>query len=80
MDALTWGWLGAGLLLLAGFGWGRQVSGPGVTGSWLAAMLILSLAGLFLVAQSALAGHDLPVSVGLVGAVAASLISVFMSD
>ncbi|ADY27023.1 MATE efflux family protein [Deinococcus proteolyticus MRP] len=77
---VTWGWLGAGLLVLAGYGWGRQVSSHGVTGAWLAAMLALTLAGLYLVGSAALAGHDLPVTVGLVGAVAASLLSVYTPD
>lgn len=80
MDALMWGWLGAGLLVLAGYGWGRQVSAHGVTGTWLAVMLTLTLAGLYLVGTAALAGHDLPAVVGLVGAVGASLASVYSPD
>ncbi|GHG04153.1 hypothetical protein GCM10017783_15980 [Deinococcus piscis] len=80
IDGVTWGWLGAGLLVLAGYGWGRQVSRHGVTGIWLAAMLALTLAGLYLVGAAALAGRDLPAVVGLVGAVAASLLSVYTPD
>ena len=80
MDEVAWGWIGAGLLIAAGYGWGRQVSANGVTGLWLAVMIGVTLAGIVLVGQSALAGQDLPVTVGLVGAVAASLLSVYTPD
>ncbi|MDO4263579.1 MAG: hypothetical protein Q4C67_05215 [Deinococcus sp.] len=80
VDAVMWGWLGAGLLVVAGYAWGRQVSHRGVTGPWLIATLALTVAGLYLVAKGALAGHDLPVTVGLIGAVAASLLSVYSSE
>lgn len=75
-----WGWLGAVMLILAGYGWGRQVAGVGVTGSWLIAMLALTLAGLWLTGGAALGGQDLPLVVGAVGAVVASLFSVYSGE
>ena len=80
MDAAAWGWCGAALLMAAGYGWGRQVSREGMTGPWLAAMLVASLAGLYLVGRAALAGSDLPAALGLTSAVVTSLLSVYRPD
>ncbi|PNY81127.1 hypothetical protein [Deinococcus koreensis] len=69
------GWVGAGLLLLAGAGWGAQLARGGVT--WPALGLGLSTLGLGLTANAFLHGHDLPLIQGAVGALGASALLIF---
>lgn len=76
-DAGVWSWLGAALLVAGGVGWGRQVSGVGVTGATLALIAVLSAAGLVLVARAFLAGDDLPLILGVVGALAGATLMIF---
>lgn len=71
------GWLGAGLLLLAGAGWGAQLVRGGLTWPALALNLLLSAAGLTLTGNAFLHGHDLPLILGAVGALGASALMVF---
>lgn len=66
------GWLGASILILSGLGWGQQVSREGVTLPTLLLTLALSGLGLALCLQAAVNGHDLPLALGSVGALAAA--------
>ena len=71
------GWLGVACLLLAGAGWGAQVSREGVTGPALAGVIVLSILGLTLTARAFLAGFDLPLVLGAVGALATATLMIF---
>lgn len=74
------GWLGAALLILAGFGWGTRVSAATSPLS-LVWMLALTLAasglGLTLVIEAFLDHQDGPLVTGAVGALAAAALAVF---
>lgn len=74
------GWLGALLLILAGYGWGTRVSAA-TSPLPLAWMLALTLgasgSGLTLVIGAFLDHHDGPLIVGAVGALAAAALAVF---
>lgn len=76
MDDLR-GWLGLLCLLLAGTGWGFQVSRHGVTWAALAVTLVASVTGLALTTDAFLRGHDLPLVLGLTGALGAATLAVF---
>lgn len=75
------GWLGAALLILAGFGWGARLSGRRGSPVPLWAVLLLTLGasvlGLALTIEAFLAGQDAPLTVGAVGALAAAMLAVF---
>lgn len=71
------GWLGAACLILAGVGWGAQVSREGVTGPALAGVIVLTILGLTLTARAFLAGSDLPLVLGAIGALAGATLMVF---
>ncbi|WP_029475469.1 hypothetical protein [Deinococcus frigens] len=71
------GWLGLLCLLLAGAGWGFQVSRRGVTCAGLAVTLIASVIGLTLTTDAFLRGHDLPLVLGLTGSLGAATLMVF---
>ena len=71
------GWLAVACLWLAGAGWGAQVSGRGVTAAGLALTTLLGGAGLALAIRAFLAGHDLPLVLGSVGALGAAALLVF---
>ncbi|GBF05748.1 MATE efflux family protein [Deinococcus aerius] len=75
------GWLGALLLILAGYGWGarmaaRQAS-PVPVRVALLGTLGASVVGLALVIEAFLAHQDGPLTVGAVGALAAAALAVF---
>lgn len=70
------GWLGLLCLLLAGAGWGFQVSRRGVTWAALAVTVTASVTGLALAADAFLRGHDLPLVLGLTGALGAATLLV----
>lgn len=70
------GWLGLLCLLLAGAGWGFQVSRHGVTWAALAVTLLGSVTGLVLTTGAFLRGHDLPLVLGLTGALGAATLMV----
>lgn len=71
------GWLGAACLLLAGAGWGRQVSRRGVTALALGLTLLLSGLGLVLCAFAFVRGHPLPLGLGAAGSLALATLAVF---
>lgn len=75
------GWLGAALLILAGFGWGTRLSGRRESPVPLWAVLLLTLGasvfGLVLTIKAFLAGQDAPLIVGALGALAAAMLAVF---
>jgi hypothetical protein len=70
------GWLGLLCLLLAGAGWGFQVSRRGVTWAGLAMTLLAGVTGLGLTTDAFLRGHDLPLVLGVTGAVGAATLLV----
>lgn len=74
------GWLGALLLILAGYGWGARLSGR-ESAVPLAAALLLTLAssgvGLALVIQAFLNYQDGPLILGALGALVAVALAVF---
>lgn len=76
---LELGWLGAALLVASGLGWGRQLARGGVTGATLGLMLLGTVLGLTLVAGAFLAGHDLPLTLGVTGALAGAVWGLFHS-
>lgn len=65
------------VLLLGGWGWGRQVSGEGVTLPMLLLTLAFTGVGLALCIQGAMRGNDLPLALGAVGAVALGTFTTF---
>ncbi|MEF2280155.1 hypothetical protein V3W47_17825 [Deinococcus sp. YIM 134068] len=75
------GWLGALLLILAGYGWGTRLSAREGSPVPLGAVLVLTLGasvlGLALVIEAFLAHQDGPLVVGAVGALAAAALAVF---
>lgn len=75
------GWLGAGLLIASGYGWGLRVSSRAASAVPLPAMLLLTLGasvlGLGLVIRAFLAGQDGPLVTGAVGALGAAALAVF---
>lgn len=74
------GWLGAGLLILAGYGWGTRVSAatsPLPLGWMLALTLGASVLGLALTVEAFLDHQDGPLVTGAVGALAAATLAVF---
>ncbi|BDP43033.1 hypothetical protein DAETH_30020 [Deinococcus aetherius] len=75
------GWLGAGLLILAGFGWGTRLSARRASTVPLWGVLLLTLGasvfGLVLTIEAFLVGQDAPLVVGAVGALAAAMLAVF---
>ncbi|WP_152544916.1 hypothetical protein [Deinococcus phoenicis] len=77
------GWLGALLLILAGYGWGARLSSRAESPVPLPAMLLLALGasvlGLSLVIRAFLEGQDGPLVTGAVGALAAAALAVFTS-
>ncbi len=77
MDTHLLGWIGAACLIAGGAGWGAQVSREGVTWPSLALVLSLSAVGLTLAARAFLAGLDLPLTLGAVGALAGAALMVF---
>lgn len=79
LDSALLGWLGAALLIGAGIGWGRQLARRGVTGPALGLMLLSTVLGLALVAGAFLAGHDLPLTLGVTGALAGAVWGLFRS-
>ncbi|GGM09575.1 hypothetical protein [Deinococcus aerophilus] len=70
-------WAGLLCLLLAGAGWGAQVSRGGVTWPALALTVLLGAGGLALSADASLRGHDLPLVLGLTGALGLAAAVVF---
>ena len=74
---LLLGWIGAACLLAGGVGWGAQVARQGVTGRMLLLTVALGVVGLTLTARAFLAGSDLPLVLGAVGALAGSALMVF---
>ncbi|MFC3832402.1 MULTISPECIES: hypothetical protein [Deinococcus] len=77
MDTHLLGYVGAVCLIAGGVGWGAQVAGHGVTGRMLVLTVALSAVGLTLAARAFLAGHDLPLILGAVGALAGATLMVF---
>lgn len=75
------GWLGAALLILAGYGWGAQVSARQVPAVPVRVALLVTLGasvvGLSLVIRAFLGDQDAPLTVGAVGALAAAALAVF---
>lgn len=74
------GWLGAALLILAGYGWGTRVSAgrsPLPLGWMLVLTLGASVLGLALTVEAFLNHHDGPLVTGAVGALAAAVLAVF---
>ena len=75
------GWLGAVLLILAGYGWGTRLSvregSPVPLGAVLVLTLGASVLGLALVIEVFLAHQDGPLVVGAVGSLAAAALAVF---
>lgn len=75
------GWLGALLLILAGYGWGTRVSARQASAVPLGAVLVLTLGasvlGLALVIEAFLNHQDGPLTAGAVGALAAAALAVF---
>ena len=74
------GWLGAALLILAGYGWGARVSAgrsPLPLGWMLALTLGTSVLGLALTTQAFLGHQDGPLVTGVLGALAAATLAVF---
>lgn len=75
------GWLGALLLILAGYGWGARISArqesPVPVGVALLVTLGASGLGLALVIEAFLNGQDAPLTVGPVGALASATLAVF---
>ncbi len=79
-EARSWlaaDWAGLLCLLLAGAGWGAQVSRRGVTWPALAVTVLLGTAGLSLTAGAFLRGHDLPLVLGLTGALGLAAAVIF---
>ncbi|GHF39224.1 hypothetical protein HNQ07_001771 [Deinococcus metalli] len=74
---LVLGYVGAACLLAGGVGWGAQVSRRGVTAPMLALTTLLTGVGLTLSARAFLAGADLPLTLGVVGALAGAALMVF---
>lgn len=75
------GWLGAVLLILAGYGWGTRLAAregsPVPLWAMLALTLGASILGLALVIEAFLAHQDGPLVLGAVGALAAAALAVF---
>ncbi len=75
------GWLGAVLLILAGYGWGARVSARQASSVPLVVILLVTLGasvvGLVLVIEAYLNGQDGPLTVGAVGALVAAALAVF---
>ena len=69
------GWLGAGLLLLGGAGWGRQLSRRGLTMPALLLTLAVMTLGLALSAAAFVRGQPLPLVLGAVGALLAATLT-----
>ena len=80
LEGASLGWLGAALLILAGYGWGTRVS-AGRSPLPLAGMLALTLGasvlGLALAIEAFLDHQDGPLITGVVGALAAAALAVF---
>lgn len=70
-------WLGTALLLLAGTSWGARVARDGVTGGFLLLTAALTGTGLTLTARAFLRGHDLPLVLGVTGALVAATLMIF---
>lgn len=75
------GWLGAVLLILAGYGWGARISARQLSSVPLWTVLLVTLGtsvlGLALVIEAFLSRQDGPLTLGAVGALAAATLAVF---
>jgi len=74
------GWLGAGLLILAGYGWGARVSAhrSPLPLAWMLALTLgASVLGLALTIEAFLDHQDGPLVTGAVGALGAAALAVF---
>lgn len=77
------GWLGAGLLILAGYGWGTRVSATTspLPLAWMLALTLgVSVLGLALVVEAFLKGQDGPLVTGALGALGAAALAVFQRE
>ncbi|WP_104991483.1 hypothetical protein [Deinococcus sp. NW-56] len=80
LEGASLGWLGAALLVLAGYGWGTRVSAgrsPLPLGWMLALTLGASVLGLALTVEAFLDHQDGPLVTGAVGALGAAALAVF---
>lgn len=77
MDMHLLGYVGAVCLIAGGVGWGAQVSREGVTGRMFVLTVALTAVGITLGARAFLAGFDMPLILGAVGALAGAMLMVF---